>query len=96
MAKKTLKERPVVVCTENGGVHFGYATDTSGSSVFLRRARNAFYWKCSAGIAELGATGPQEGSKIGAVCDVTLERKARVYECTPAAVEAWEKASWAK
>ena len=96
MTTKSVKERPVVITTENGGVHFGWAEDTSGSEVFLRAGRNAYYWKCTEGVAQLGVTGPLDGSKIGIACDVTLSRKARVYECSPAAVVAWESAKWAK
>ena len=35
--KKSL--RPVIVTTAHRGVFFGYATDVSGETIFLRRAR---------------------------------------------------------
>ena len=34
-------ERPVIVTTEHRGVFFGYATDTSGDAIYLKRARMA-------------------------------------------------------
>lgn len=30
--------RPVIVCTEHRGVFFGYADDTSGTTINLKRA----------------------------------------------------------
>ena len=89
------KSRPVVVCTEVRGVFFGYATDTTGETIKLAKARNAYYWKCSGGILELAAKGPQTGSKIGDRADIELRKISAVLECTPAAAKAWEAGTWA-
>ena len=94
-AHKTLDgTRAVVVCTGKGGVFFGYAADVSGETISLKNARNAYYWKCSGGILELGFSGPQSGSKIGERADVTLRNVTAVIECTTASVTAWEAAKW--
>lgn len=37
------KERAVLVTTEYRGVFFGYATDTDGDSIKLKRSRNCVY-----------------------------------------------------
>ena len=87
-------ERAVVICTNLRGIFFGYATDTSGDSVKLRSARNAYYWKCTGGVLQLGNTGPLPGSKIGDRADLEVRGVTAIIECTPASVTAWEKATW--
>lgn len=89
-------ERAVVVCTNVRGIFFGYAAETDGERIKLRAARNAYYYKApGGGILALGARGPQKGSKIGDRADIELTGITAVIECTPEAVEAWEKAEWA-
>ncbi len=94
LSKKDDGTRAVVVCTTKGGVFFGYAKDTTGDSIFLKNARNAYYWKCTGGVLELGNKGPQPGSKIGERADITLNGISAVIECTEKAVSAWEMAKW--
>lgn len=72
MAKKV--ERPVIVCTEHKGVFFGYAEDTTGQSVFLKRARMAIYFGTTHGVMELAETGPTGSSKISARADIDVRR----------------------
>ena len=36
--------RPVLVTSAHQGVFFGYATDTSGDTIHLTRARLCVYW----------------------------------------------------
>lgn len=90
-------EIAVVVCTNLRGVFFGYtkAEPDGYDKISLRSARNAFYWKASEGILELGATGPKTGSKIGARADIDLIGVSCVISCTPEAVKAWESKKWA-
>lgn len=38
------QERPVIVTTEHRGVFFGYATNTDGETIDLKRARLCVYW----------------------------------------------------
>jgi hypothetical protein len=45
--------RPVIVCTEHKGVFFGYAEDTSGDTIHLKRARMAIYFGTTRGVMEL-------------------------------------------
>jgi hypothetical protein len=86
--------RPVLVTTEFRGVFFGYAADTSGDTVHLKRARNCIYWPSTqGGFLGLAAEGPAKGARIGAAADVELRKVTSVTECTPAAVEKWEAAN---
>jgi hypothetical protein len=100
VAVKKSTERAVVVCTEARGVFFGYAKDTSGTTIKLRGARNCFYWAKPQqpdgprGILGLGSHGPQPGSKVGPAADVELHKVSAVIECTSAAVAAWESSAW--
>lgn len=95
MAKTSNSERPVVVTTTHRGVFFGYATDTTGAIIALRRARNCLYWPADQkGFLGLAAMGPVKGCRIGPAVDLELRDITSVAVCTPQAVEAWEKAPW--
>lgn len=102
--KKTVKtktpvpaaERPVLVTTAHRGVFFGFATDTDGETIALKRSRLCISWSADVrGFMGLAATGPSKGCRIGPEADITLRNITAVLECTPAAVEAWAKAPWA-
>ncbi len=89
------KERAVLVTTIHKGVFFGYAKDTNGKTIKLRAARNCIYWPVEQkGFLGLASTGPVSGARIGPAADLELRDITAVAECTPAAVEAWEKAPW--
>jgi NhaP-type Na+/H+ or K+/H+ antiporter len=84
MAKKSeATERAVVVCTARRGVFFGYATDTSGDTITLLRARMCVKWVGTRGVVGLAATGPTNKCRITAaapsieICQVTA-----VFDCT--------------
>jgi hypothetical protein len=87
-------ERPVLVTTEYRGVFFGYAEDTSGDTIILKRARNCIYWSEKVGgFMGLAASGPDKRSRIGAQVDqIALRKVTAVAELTPAAVAAWTEA----
>lgn len=89
MAKK-ITERPVIVTTEHRGVFFGYATDTTGTTVILKRARMAIYFGTTRGVLELAETGPTAKSKISARADLDVRKITAVMEVTEAAAKAWE------
>lgn len=86
------KERPVIVCTEFKGVFFGYATDTTGDTIDLKRARMAIYWGTTRGIMELAEVGPNAKSKISARADLNLRKITCTMEVSENAVRAWEDA----
>lgn len=91
----TPAERAVLVTTEHRGVFFGYATDVSGETISLRRARNCIYWDASVrGFLGLAATGPNDKCRIGPPSNITLRAITCVAEVEPDAVLAWEKAPW--
>lgn len=88
MAKS--KERPVIVCTEFRGVFFGYAADTSGDVIHLKRARMAIRWGTTRGVMQLAKEGPTAGSKISAQADIEVRKITAVFEVTEDAVAKWE------
>ena len=94
MPGKTNSERPVIVTTEFRGVFFGYASDTSGDTVTLKRARNCIYWSAqTGGFMGLATTGPAAGCRVGEWADsIELRKVTAVLEMTEAAVAAWTKA----
>ena len=89
-------ERPVVICTQYRGVFFGYATDTSGDTVSLKRARMCVYWeKALRGVLGLASDGPTSGCRIGKAVDaIELRGVTAVIEVTPEAVAKWEASPW--
>lgn len=91
MAKK-VTERPVIVCTEHKGVFFGYAGETTGQTIDLKRARMAIYFGTTRGVMELAETGPTEKSRISATADLQLRKISAVMEVTEAATKRWEAA----
>lgn len=93
--KSVAAERAVLVTTAYRGVFFGYAVDTSGTSIQLRRARNCLWWPSeNRGFLGLAAMGPLEGSRVGPAADIDLRHVTCVAECTPEAVARWEGEPW--
>lgn len=94
MAKKA--ERAVVVTTEHRGVFFGYASDTSGDPITLKRARLCVYWSSDVkGFMGLASNGPTRGCRIGpAVEEIELRKITSVIAVSPEAVKLWESAPW--
>ena len=91
MAKKAT-ERPVIVTTEYRGVFFGYADDTCGATIHLKRARMAIYFGTERGFMQLAETGPTPKSKISARADIDVRKITAVVEVSPDAAKAWEDA----
>lgn len=93
MAKKT--ERAVLVTTAHKGVFFGYADDTSGSVIALKRARLCVYWSADLrGFMGLASHGPSRQCKIGAAADIELRDITSVTEVTQEAEAKWNAAPW--
>ncbi len=91
------KERAVLVTTSHRGVFFGYATETNGTTIALKRARNCIYWsKKEKGFLGLASVGPSSACKIGPAADLELRDITCVAEVTDAAAQAWESAPWAR
>lgn len=90
-----MTERPVLVTTEYRGVFFGYADDTSGDTITLKRARNCIYWPSEqGGFLGLASEGPVKNARIGATVETFEARKVTsVTEVTEAAAKAWESAN---
>ena len=88
--------RPVLVTTEYRGVFFGYATDTRGKEIDLKRARNCLYWSVDVkGFLGLAATGPTAKCRVGPPADIELRGITCVAEVTDVAEAAWEAQPWA-
>lgn len=93
----TPTERAVLVTTAHRGVFFGYAMQTDTPIIKLRAARCCVYWPIEQkGFLGLAAEGPVKGARIGPAADIELRDITCVASCTPAAVEAWEKAPWSR
>lgn len=93
--KAEARGRPVLVTTVHRGVFFGYAEDTSGSTIKLYRGRNCIYWpRENHGFLGLAADGPKSGARVGPAADIELRDVTSVAECTEAAAAAWESAPW--
>ena len=91
MAKE--KERPVIVTTAHRGVFFGYASDTEGETIFLKRSRLCLYWSADMrGFMGLASIGPNGSCKIGPSADITLRSITAVLEVTPEAETKWNAA----
>ena len=87
-----IKSRPVIVCTEHRGVFYGNAADTAGDTIHLKGAKMAIYWGTTKGVMELAKVGPNAKSKISSRADIEVRKVTAVFEVTPAAAAAWEKA----
>ena len=96
MAKKaTATERAVIVTTEHRGVFFGYATDTDGETISLKRGRNCVYWSSDCkGFMGLASNGPTSSCRVGPPADITLRNITAVVEVTAEAAQKWESAPW--
>ncbi len=98
--KKTgQSEQAVIVTTEHRGVFFGYLVgEPAKEKVLLQRARNCVYWDIGTrGFMGLAEQGPTTACKIGPpVPSITLWDITSVVACTPEAIDAWEKSTWAK
>lgn len=94
-APKKSVERPVLVCTEHRGVFFGYATETKGAQIDLKRARNVVYWPTeNRGFVGLAANGPAKGARVGPAADMDLRKITCVLEVSEAARAKFEEAPW--
>lgn len=95
MAKKTVTGRAVLVTTAHRGVFFGYADDTDGEIVKLKRARLCVRWSADLrGFMGLASTGPTKSCRIGPPADIDLRAITSVTAVTEEAAEAWERAPW--
>jgi hypothetical protein len=89
------KERPVLVTTAHRGVFFGYATETSGTTIKLRAARLCVSWSSDLrGFMGLASQGPNRNCRIGPSADIEVRDITSVSEVTPEAVKQWETAPW--
>lgn len=91
-----MDERAVIVTTQHRGVFFGYATETSGPVIQLKRARMCVYWSTDLrGFMGLASMGPSNSCRVSPAADIELRDITSVVEVSPEAVAKWEKAPWA-
>lgn len=87
---KELKERPVIVTTAHRGVFFGWATETNGEIVHLKRARLCIYWSSDLrGFMGLASIGPNNSCRIGPEADIELRSVTSVVEVSQEALGRW-------
>ena len=100
-AKKRTTTKPaevaVMVGNTRNGLWFGYATDTSETTVRLKRARQIVYWSADCrGAAGLAANGPTAGCRITAAVPEGIVRDVvTVGILSPEATARFEAAPWA-
>lgn len=76
---------------------FGYAEDTSGDAIRLKRARMCQFWSADMhGIMGLASMGPSATCRIGPPADIELRKISAVISVTADAVARWEAAPWSK
>jgi hypothetical protein len=89
------KERPVLVTTAHRGVFFGYATETNGETIALKRARLCVYWSADMkGFMGLAAHGPSASCRVGPAADIVVRNITAVVEISAEAASRWESAPW--
>lgn len=95
-AKQATVDRPVLVTTEHRGVFFGYSSYKSGSEILLKKIRNCLYWDSTVkGFIGLAVTGPTSSCRVGPAGEsANLTGVTGVFDCSPQAVENWEKSPW--
>lgn len=93
-----MNKRPVVITTEQRGVFFGYVLDDSQAPtrIDLEQARMCVYWHAEVkGVMGLASGGPTKNCRItNAIPKLTAWKVTAVLECSPEAVENWEKNLW--
>lgn len=94
--RSKMKERAVLVTTSHRGVFFGYATDTSGTTINLRAARCCIMWRGLKGFLGLASEGPGPQCRIGPAADFEVRDVTGIAECTQKAAANWEKAPWSR
>ena len=89
-------ERKVLVTTVHRGVFFGTLVEEDEKKVVLKDARNCVYWSADVkGFLGLVASGPTVSCRIGpAALKLSLHDVTAIADCSPEAVEAWERAPW--
>ncbi len=96
MKKTESSERAVLVTTAHKGVFFGYAVDTGGPIIKLRRGRMCIYWSSDLrGFMGLASSGPNKQCKVGPPADIELRDITSISEVSKEAVEKWESSPWA-
>lgn len=95
--------QPVLVTTEQRGVFFGYLmteeTNQAGKvTVTLSNCRNCLFWSQDVrGFIGLVTSGPSNTCRIGpAAPSIKLMNVTSISECTPEAVQAWERSPWSR
>ena len=88
-------ERAVLITTAHKGVFFGYADETSGETINLKRARLCVYWTADLrGFMGLATVGPTKGCKIGPAADIEVRNITSVTEVSAEAAKKWEEQPW--
>lgn len=83
-----------MVTTQWRGVFFGYAEDTAGERIFLRRGRHCIHWEDTHGFMGLALEGPNGKCRIGPSADIELRGVTAVIEVSEEAARAWEAEPW--
>jgi hypothetical protein len=96
MAKKATTaaespERPVIVTTTHRGVFFGWATNTNGDIIHLRRCRMCIAWGTTRGFMQLAESGPTSTTRLSAPADIEIRGITSVTEVTADAADRMDR-----
>jgi len=88
--------RPVIVRSRDAGVQFGYLEGYSGSTVYLRDARQMWSWTAAQGGTLLDcAVHGVTGGKFSAVAPaVTVIGACAIIDVQPAALDSLKSQTW--
>lgn len=94
-AKKS-KGTAVLIGTNTRNLWYGFATDTRGDAVKLKKARQVIYWSSDMkGAGGLAVTGPSKGCRIGPeVSEVEVRGVTAVAKVSARAINRFNKAPW--
>ncbi len=97
---RTQSPRPVLVTDIHRGIYFGYLLEFKEDIgvVRLENARHCWYFNCAGGEQSgpysLATHGPEEGSKIGPPCTMTIRDVSKVVDVSRRAAERWVSLGW--
>lgn len=94
-----VENKKVVITTAHRGIFFGeIISNNAPKSITLKDAKNCLYWGSSLhGFIGLASNGPDSSCRIGPSSSLPMELFdiTSMIECTPQAVEKWQKGNWA-
>lgn len=91
-----MNSKPVIVRTQNAGVHFGYLVGKSPTDVKLINSRRIWRWFGAFTLSEISQAGLDiSRSKVAvSVPEIELNQWIEIIPCSPEAEQILLKAAW--